>query len=258
MKYVLIRTRAATILLVCFALVSYAGVRAPGTYHGVVIFDRWDSCYLYSGTYLMYVSEKIKEQLRPFAGRPVIADVQQIFQPMNPGDGLIQKIESVKPDFPSPDDDPPTSGVELRVRPAFVRDQVRFILEISNTSGEPIRLSHSDLAVTVLRKKQDRQRDDFDPSDGLSTAALTRFAVWDSGSGRIRESKRVAIKSSDLQDMVTLSPREKEALDLELKLTPGKYELLAGYGGGVHESVTVVSNSVRFDVPSSGSAQVRP
>ena len=39
-------------------LVCEAGLRAPGKYSGVVIFDRWDGCTLYSGIYVMYVSEK--------------------------------------------------------------------------------------------------------------------------------------------------------------------------------------------------------
>jgi hypothetical protein len=206
----------------------------------------------------MYVSEKIKEQLRPFAGRPVIIDAQKVFQPVNPGDGLIQKIGSVEPDFPFPDAYPPVVGVELRVHPAFIDDRVRFTIEVSNTGREPIKLSHSDFGVTVLRKKQDRERHGFDPSDGLSTVVLTRFAVWNASSDSVTESPLLFIKSSHLRDIVTLSPGAKETLEVEAKLGAGEYEFLAGYGGGVHESVAVISNRVCFDVPLRGVVQVRP
>ena len=47
-----------------------AGERGSGKYSGVVIFDRWGGCTLYSGIYVMYISEGVKEQLRPEAGRP--------------------------------------------------------------------------------------------------------------------------------------------------------------------------------------------
>ena len=43
------------------------GIRGRGKYNGIVIFDRWDSCYLYSGVYLMAVSEQGKDSLRALA-----------------------------------------------------------------------------------------------------------------------------------------------------------------------------------------------
>ena len=38
-----------------------AGIRGPGKYNGVVFYDRWDNCYLFSGVYLMYISEGVKQ-----------------------------------------------------------------------------------------------------------------------------------------------------------------------------------------------------
>jgi len=48
-----------------------AGIRDPGKYNGVVIFDRWGGCVLFSGVYLLYVSEAVKNQLRPYEGQAV-------------------------------------------------------------------------------------------------------------------------------------------------------------------------------------------
>ena len=85
-------------LLVCFSMiipsrVCQGGERGPGKYCGVVIFDRWGGCTLYSGIYVMYVSEKVKNGLRPFAGRAVQIDAKKVNQPENPGDGLITQFE---------------------------------------------------------------------------------------------------------------------------------------------------------------------
>ena len=74
-------------------VVCEAGIRSTGKYCGVAVFDRWDGCTLYSGAYVMYVSEKTKEGLRKYAGQAVAIDAKEVDQPHNPGDGLIGKFE---------------------------------------------------------------------------------------------------------------------------------------------------------------------
>ena len=91
------RRNALSVLggLSALVLPGPAGVRGPGHYDGVVFFDRWDSCYLFSGVYLMYVSRNVKEIFRPYAGRAMEIDAKDVWQPMNPGDGLIRKLTVV-------------------------------------------------------------------------------------------------------------------------------------------------------------------
>jgi hypothetical protein len=48
---------AGVLAAVALAPMLVAGIRGPGKYHGVVFYDRWDNCYLFSGVYLMYISE---------------------------------------------------------------------------------------------------------------------------------------------------------------------------------------------------------
>src|SRR6266481_7680003 len=72
--------------------VLVAGIRGTGKYNGVVFYDRWDNCYLFSGIYLMYVSDAVKEALRPYRGESIEIDAKEVYQPMNPGDGLIKKF----------------------------------------------------------------------------------------------------------------------------------------------------------------------
>ncbi|MGH9532575.1 MAG: hypothetical protein ACRD2Q_09290, partial [Terriglobales bacterium] len=82
--------------LVMGCLLATAGLRLPGPYNGVVVFDRWDGCHLYSGQRLMYISDKLKDGLRGFAGKFVLLDAIAVVQPINPGDGRIENFGSVE------------------------------------------------------------------------------------------------------------------------------------------------------------------
>ncbi len=84
---------AFCLVVLLWAPLCGAGRRGPGKYCGVAVFDRWDGCTLYSGVYLMYVSEKTKESLRKYAGQAVQIDAKEVYQPINPGDGRIGKFE---------------------------------------------------------------------------------------------------------------------------------------------------------------------
>src|ERR1051325_1537992 len=80
-------------LILLLASAALAGIRGPGKYSGIVVFDSWDTCYIYSGIYLMYVSGKTKEGLRKYEGRPVEIYAKEVVQPVNPGDGRIGKFD---------------------------------------------------------------------------------------------------------------------------------------------------------------------
>jgi len=76
-------------VIVLIGPVLIAGIRASGKYSGVVFYDRWDNCILFNGVYLMYISEAVKEKLRPYRGQSVEINATDVYQPVNPGDGLI-------------------------------------------------------------------------------------------------------------------------------------------------------------------------
>jgi len=79
------------------ALLAYGGLRGPGKYCGVVVYDRWDTCFLLSGPYITYVSENVKNELRPYAGKTIQVGASDVFQAMNPGDALIRKYKIIGP-----------------------------------------------------------------------------------------------------------------------------------------------------------------
>src|ERR1017187_4043549 len=109
---------------------------APGKYNGVVIFDRWGGCYLYSGASVLAVSEKVKESLRPYEGQAVLVDVQEIAQSMNPGDGLITRLrvlgpsaDITKPGLMGP---PEIGGLHLSVAPDFGTAGNQLLVQLRN------------------------------------------------------------------------------------------------------------------------------
>src|SRR5882724_747924 len=91
------RIATAAFLLCSLGSAVSGGIRGPGPYAGTVIYDQWDTCYIYSGSYVMYIAEKKKEGLRRYAGQSILIDAEEVFQPENPGDGLITKFKFTGP-----------------------------------------------------------------------------------------------------------------------------------------------------------------
>jgi hypothetical protein len=232
-----------------------AGLRGPGKYCGVAIFDRWGSCTLYSGIYLTYVSEAVKEQLRPHAGQCVQIDATKVDQPQNPGDALIREFTFLGPAPDLPEWQSP-QGLRLTVRPTFERRQsASAIIRVENISEQPRTLYMNSLAPTLLRKKEPAKY--WGPADGPSDAAITREAFWLDGP-RMRGGNDTwqwtVTKPRTLPQSVALQPGESFEIAVKLKLPAGEYDLLAGYGGGVHEGQCGASNLLGFDVDGDGRA----
>src|SRR5262249_47961454 len=121
-------------LLVGLIAPANAGIRGPGKYSGVVIFDRWDTCVLVSGTYVTYVAENVKSGLREYAGVAVQIDASEVIQPMNPGDALVRKYELLGL-APDAEDDPvkldgPLFRVERLLQP---EGRPTFLISIRNS-----------------------------------------------------------------------------------------------------------------------------
>ncbi len=129
-------------LLSCgFILVAHAGIRGPGKYCGVVVFDRWDTCFPLSGPYITYVSDSVKNDLRPYKGKAMQVDASNVFQAENPGDALIRKYELIGP---APDTHRWAALERLKLFASSDFGPHRtpaFLLEIRNTGGTPIEVN---------------------------------------------------------------------------------------------------------------------
>jgi hypothetical protein len=245
------------------AITAFGAVRGPGKYNGTVIFDRWGGCHLYSGAYDMEISESVKALLRPYAGRAVLIDAKQVFQPMNPGDGLITKLEVLGPaeettsaTFGHP---PMLDDLSLKVVANLTAEGgPELILELRNTGIVKRGIDTGALGPTLLAKKQGLEC--FGPSDGPSGVAITRTNInfmhqysADGGScvidGKGGRTVRMWLPPGVvIPKTFDLDPGQSIEIPLRFELSQGEYEFLAGYGGGVHVARTLVSNRIAIDI----------
>jgi hypothetical protein len=255
------------LLIILAATTSVAGIRGPGKYSGVVIFDRWDTCYLYSGVYVVYVSSKIKERLRRYEGKSVTINATEVFQPMNPGDGLIRKFKflGVAKNY--------TTGLDqlaLTVEPNFHNDgPPTLILVIENRGAMAIEVSSLSLAPTLLGLKLHEM---FSPSDGKSDAWLTRAPLKypaflkEIGFGPKTDKTHPIMRRDDVEyylnveqelpDKILIPRYGKTTVAMSFKLPQGQYDFLVGYAGGVHEVKSIASKPVAFSVDENGRASL--
>lgn len=254
------RLSTIVIALALLPTVCLAGIRSEGKYSGVVVFDRWDGCTLYSGVYVMYISEDVKEQLRDHAGKCVQIDATDVVQPMNPGDGLIRQFKVLGTAPPAREWES-LDGLKLSIVRAFEDGHTpEFLIRVENVGDKPRVLRMDALAPTLLRA-QTAGSNGLSPADGPSIAAVTRQSFWIHGEGpRMQETNETwqwrVTSPEKLNASVSLDPKATFELRLSFSLPPGEYDFLAGYGGGVHENQGIASNRVGFDVRQDGTAVV--
>ena len=239
--------------------ISEAGIRGEGKYCGIPIFDRWDGCTLYSGICVMYISEKAKDALRPYAGQAIQIDATKVLQRINPGDGLISELSYLGP-APANRKWVALDGIRLLTSIKVGEDGKPVCsIVVENTGKEPVKVLRQELALTLLRKRGGSKQEMFGSiaSDGPSFALITRQSFEIGGSDPRWNAKGVAAgkpyawtigKENALPHDFTLGPKERKQINVQFDLPDGQYDFLCGYGGGVHESKCLASNLSAFDV----------
>ena len=229
-----------------------AGLRGPGKYSGVVIFDRWGGCILFSGVYLMYISEAVKDQLRPYEGQAIEVDALEVMQPTNPGDGLIRKLKVLGP---APENTRPFAfdDIKLNAQPiAAGGSRAAIELTITNAGDTAARIDGFEIGFVLL---SERIAGASTPSDGPSTAVITRAEVFTGkGTWKLGTSDKIYSYSYHIADSLRfpesfeLAPHKSLSTTIRFELPAGHYQFFAGYGGGVHESRSNVSNPVSIEL----------
>jgi hypothetical protein len=243
-------------------LIVHAGLRGPGKYSGVVIFDRWDTCLLLSGNYITYVSEEVKEHLRPYKNQAIQVDAFEVFQAMNPGDALIRRYKIIGP-APLASQEPSIEGVRITVKSDFDRDHaIAFLITIENSANSPIQIETNAIGPTLLGLEptvSGKRYTCLSPSDGKSTAWITRATLLTSSSVSCSYDNHLVVSasssidpSSKLAERFNLNSGESKQTRLVFKLPAGPYQFLVGYGGGVHEGRSLAGNAISFHVDSDG------
>jgi hypothetical protein len=211
------------------------------------------------------ISESVKDLLRPYTNQPVLIDAKEVFQPINPGDGLIKKLEVLGPSeetasaqFGQP---PLLDDLSLKVFANFSAPSgPEMILELLNSGTEKRSVDMEALGPTLLAKKQGLEC--LDPSDGPSFVAVTRTNInfmhqYPAGGGCLVDGKGRTIRlwlppGVAVPKTFDLEPGQSIEVPLQFELSEGEYEFLAGYGGGVHQARTLVSNRLTFNVNGKG------
>jgi hypothetical protein len=232
-----------------------AGMRGPGKYSGVVIFDRWDTCVLISGPYVTYISESAKNELRDYARVAVEIEASEVIQPMNPGDGLVRKYQ-VLGLAPEPKGSVKLDGLDFRVQDDFRPDgSPTFVIAVVNHGGSDVEIRGDEVGLTVLGNHKGPES----PSDGPSEAVITRTELsrpgsvsWEHGGESFHAGSKVEGHSAP--DHFRLKAGESRDFRIKFDLSPGEYQFMIGYGGGVHEERSLISNAISFDVDASGRA----
>lgn len=247
----------ATVLLLAslsasLCAVANAGLRGPGKYDGVVIFDRWGGCFLFSGVYLMYISEDVKDELKQYEGQAVEIEALEVFQPINPGDGLIRRLRVLGP-AEAKQRGYTVQGAKLESQPVTVNASgVTLSLTITNEGRATARILSSKIGFALLSKKIQGVST---PSDGPSMAVITRTdlslgkGTFQLGTaGKIYSYSYSIADDLKLPESFELAPHQSRSTRITFQLPAGHYQFLAGYGGGVHESGSIVSNPVSIDL----------
>ena len=253
------------ILIIVLCILSqvvsgFAGLRGPGKYAGIPIFDRWDGCILYSGVYLMYVSEKVKETLRPYVGQAILVDAKQVWQPKNPGDGRIDSLKYLS----STSDNRSwvtSTGITLKTS-AETNDEGKVIatISITNTRKKSIKLFSQELGLTILTKcPNQRLKYGWFVSDGPSYALIIRNSFEISGSKPRWQGKGITCgksyswtigKENALPHDFLLTPGNTRNIRIYFDLLPGEYDFLCGYGR------CLSSNLTAFDIDKKGKSKI--
>ena len=236
-----------------FTLTLSAGLRGPGKYSGVVIFDRWDTCFLLSGSYITYIADSVKSDLRAYKGKAMQVDASEVYQIQNPGDAIIRKFTIVGP---APDNRRwcVTDGLDLSVLSAFdSHGSPTFKIRIRNEGYNIVEVDSSEIGPTLLGL-------DRAASLGIrSIAWITRGSLvgvsgWSSTDRDTISATYVVEPQSQVPKRFELGPGQLEEFQITLQVSPGQYQFMAGYGGGVHEEKSIASNAISFEISDHGVA----
>jgi hypothetical protein len=182
-------------------------------------------------------------------------DASDVFQPMNPGDALIRKYTAIRA---APDNHrwAVLDGLKLVAKSDFGEHRIPiFLIEIHNAGSAVV--DSSEIGPTLLGPTRATP---FAASGDDSVALITRGDVlhpssWESMVGNVKSSAKYRVDPKTRPpERFQLEPGKSMKVRLTFKLSSGQYQLIFGYGGGVHEEKSLASNAISFDVSDKGIA----
>lgn len=263
----MVRTRnqapklAAIVLGCClaslFAVTASAYLFGPGKYSGVVVFDRWGTCYLVSGPYINYVAPDVKSGLLPYKGKVVQIDATKVT-----GGGLQlddPMIREYKILGPAPAAKwAQLDGLHLVAIQAFGRyTRPQFLIEIRNNGNSSVKVDRSMLGILLFKAEKPA----MSYSDDDSVALISRSGIEAVSYITHAETGNQKTSWGYIVDMDTrppehfvIQPGQSVRTRIRFKLYPGQYQFMFGYGGHVSSEQSLLSNAISFDIGSDGRA----
>jgi hypothetical protein len=248
------------ILATLFAVTASAYLFGPGKYCGVVVFDRWGTCYLVSGPYINYVASNVKSELLPYKGRAIQVDATKVTGGgLQLNDPMIHEYKILGP-APAPKW-VQLNGLQLVAIRAFGRyTRPQFLIEIRNNGKSPVKVDRSKIGILLFKA----EKQELSSSDDDSVALISRSGIEDVSYITHAETGNQKMSWGYIVDMETrppanfvIQPGESVRTRVRFKLYPGQFQFMFGYGGDVSSEKSLVSNAISFDIAADGLAVLR-
>jgi hypothetical protein len=248
-------------LVAVLAAPASAYLFGPGKYCGVVVFDRWDACYLVSGPYVNYVASNAKSELVRYKGQAIQVDASEVtsggLSPFLP-DPMILRYQVLGP-APQPKWFT-IDGLQLTVIPAFGRyTRPQFLIEIRNIGKSPVKIHRSSIGVLLF--KAEKELPETYRSDDHSVALICRTGIEEASytsSSRVGDQRTswgyIVDTTTQPPASFVIAPRQSVRTRIRFKLYSGQYQFMFAYGDGVSSERTIVSNAISFDIGPDGQA----
>jgi hypothetical protein len=242
-----------------FVASASAYLFGPGKYCGVVVFDRWGTCYLVSGPYLNYVASDVRSGLLPYKESAIQVNATVVTGGgLQFADPMIHKYKILGP-APAPKwvklDD-----LQLRAVQAFGRYiWPQFLIEFRNIGKSPVKVDRSKIGILLFKA----EKPEVSFSDDDSVALISRSGVEDAsyiasagiGSQKMSWGYIVDMKTQPPPSFV-IAPGQSVRTLIRFKLYPGQYQFMFAYGSGVSEEESLASNAISFDMNVDGRAKL--
>ena len=156
-----------------FVATASAYLFGPGKYCGVVVFDRWGTCYLVSGPYVNYVASDVKSGLLPYKGRAMQVDASEVTQGgLLFEDPMIHKYKILGP-VPVPKW-VTLDRLQLLAVQAFGRyTRPQFLIELRNNGKSPVGVDRSEIGILLF----EAEKPELSSSDDDSVALISRNGI---------------------------------------------------------------------------------
>jgi len=251
------------ISILCLAAFNSLQIHAarvlPGKYSGMVVFDRWDNCYLLVNHFQLYISDSQKESLRKYAGKGAEILATDVYQPSSTRPARVNSFQYLGPASKGrhPRGSSNLRDLNLSTHMDFTENGHNiFFITAHNQASTPLTLFSNELGLTLLRKKELPTQGS--PSDGESFVLLSGHSFEFPGERIPRISgagmtyginyKWHMEAAHALPHSFELAPYETRTLKLTFDLPDGHYDFLSCYGSFASTERCVASNLTSFDI----------